>query len=160
CFRLSVVEDLRADRRVAEYVLAHGGLVKVNDQGEEIRAAAALPPIPFRLTSVNLWEKHVPPLSWPAVLKDCKYLKELELHPSNVTDAGLAAFKYPENLTFLNLTGTPITDAGLAAFKGSTALRHLNLADTQVTDAGLANFKDCKHLKELWLYFTHVTDAG
>lgn len=160
CFRMSVVEDLTADRKAAEYVLSLGGLVKVNDLAEEIQVATALPPIPFRLTYANLWEKQTTTVEGLAVFKNCKYLKELELHRSNITDAGLAHFKNCKDLSFLNLTGTPITNAGLAVFKDSKNLLHLTLAETKVTDEGLAYFKDCKELKELWLYFTQVTDGG
>ncbi len=151
--------SLDPDRRAAEYVLSIGGAVKVNEAGQEIKAAADLPRESFRLTSINLWQKQTTAAGL-AVFKDCKNLKELELHRSNVTDAGLAHFKDCKDLTFLNLTGTPVTDAGLAAFKDCKNLRRLNLSDTPITDAGLAQFKDNHHLTELWLYFTRVTGEG
>jgi Leucine-rich repeat (LRR) protein len=147
------------DRRAAEYVLSLGGMVKVNEQGEEIKAAADLPRESFRLTSVNLWEKQMTAAGL-AAFKGCKDLKELELHRSNVTDEGLAHFKDCKDLAFLNLTGTPVTDAGLAVFKDCKNLVHLNLSDAPITDAGLAHFKGNNNLTELWLYFTKVTGEG
>jgi hypothetical protein len=47
--------SLDPDRRAAEHVLAIGGRVRVNDENQEIEAAANLPPEAFRLRSWFVW---------------------------------------------------------------------------------------------------------
>ena len=43
------------DRRAAEHVLSIGGVVQVNGRGLDIKAAANLPPEPFRLTAISFY---------------------------------------------------------------------------------------------------------
>ena len=98
------------DRRAAEYVLSIGGMVKVNDQDQEIKVAADLPGESFRLTGVRAEDN------------------------KQVTDAGLVRFKDCKNLTSLVLWGTHLTDAGMVHFKDLPGLRELSTdeyADTR-----------------------------
>ncbi len=176
--------SLDPDRRAAEYVLSIGGTVMVNEQSQEIRAAADLPRESFRLTLVGLEKNKQVSDAGLANLKDCKDLTYLDLGGTPVSDVGLANFEGCKNLTFLSLWGTRIDDtglanfrdcknltllklhitnvgdAGLAQFKDCKGLTHINLGGTQVTDKGLANFKDCKNLTVLHLWTTKVGDAG
>ena len=177
------------DRRAAEYVLSHGGVVKVNEQEQEINAKADLPREPFRLTSahVNFGDKqdddglasfkgckNLVHLSLNALhllnsapytdaglayFKDCKNLKSLYLGSTGVTDAGLLPFKECKDLTILSLNGSGITNAGLARVRSFNNLTHLDLANTAVTDAGLVHFKGCTNLTHLSLPWP-VTDGG
>jgi serine/threonine protein kinase/Leucine-rich repeat (LRR) protein len=172
------------DRRAAEYVLAIGGKVQVNDEDVEIRVAAALPPGAFRLTAAGLWGnkqvsdsglahfKGCTNLRWLnlwftpvgdaglAHLKDCKNLADLSLDETKVGDVGLAHLQGCKKLTVLGLGGTQVTDVGLAYFQGCKGLKKLRLSNTQVTNAGLAHLKDCKKLVYLDLDNTSVSAAG
>ena len=150
-----------ADRRAAAHVLFIGGWVKVNDQDQEIHAAADLPREPFRLTVVDLHGKRQVTDAALAVFQDCRNLKIIFLyHSSAVTDAGLAHFKDCKTITQLHLQGTAVTDAGLASFQGSQNITDLYLAGREISDAGLACFKECKGLGRLSLFNTRVSDAG
>jgi hypothetical protein len=164
CFRISVASDANAvkdpDRRAAESVLSKGGTVKVNDQDQEIKAAADLPRESFRLTFVSLQDNKQATDADLAHFKDCKNLTYLNLRGTQVSDAGLVHFKDCKNLRVLFVSFTGIGDAGVAHFKDCKDLTDLELRFTQVTDAGLAHFKDCRNLTYLNLTCANVSDAG
>ncbi len=149
------------DRTAAESVLALGGIVRVDGDIREIKAAADLPKGAFRLTHVVLGDKAVAASALVA-FKDCKHLTHLHLSGESVTDEGLANFKGCANLTFLNLHDNElVTNAGLAHLKDCKKLRSLDLSNaSNVGDDGLAHFKDCTDLASLALYGTKATDAG
>jgi uncharacterized membrane protein len=154
-------ETKEPDRRAAEYVLSIGGWVKVNDQDQEIHAAADLPHDQFRLTVVDLHDNTQVTDAGLAVFKDCRHVGVLGLwYAGQMTDAGLAHFAGCKNITQLHLQGTKVTDRGLAQFNGSTIITDLYLSGQQITDAGMAHFKDCKALTNLALVGTRVSDAG
>src|SRR5262249_22990213 len=156
----AVAKNVDPDRQATEYVLSIGGAVRVNDQNQDIRAAADLPREPFRLTHVILEGNKQVTDAGLANFKDCKNLTELNLINTPVQDAGLANLKDCRKLRGLYLAGTSVTDAGLAYFKDCKDLVHLRLDMTKVTDAGLAYFKDCKDLIHVPVDGTAVTDAG
>ncbi len=87
-------------------------------------------------------------------------LTNLDLHFTQVSDAGLARLKDLKALRHLNLGGTKVGDAGAAQFKDCKNLSFLSLGETQVSDAALAHFNDCKYLTHLYLYATKVSDVG
>jgi uncharacterized membrane protein len=148
------------DRQAADWVLSIGGVVRVNNQEADIKAAADLPPGAFLLTAALLLDnKHVSDAGL-GHFKDCKSLTVLNLDSTKVSDAGLAYFKDCKNLTALHLRQTQVSDVGMAYFKDCKNLTSLYLGNTQVSDAGLAYFKDCKNLTSLDLSRTRVSDAG
>jgi hypothetical protein len=149
-----------ADRRAAEYALSIGGTVKVNDQAQEIKAAADLPAAAFRLTYVSFRGNNQVNDEGLVHFKDCKKLTGLGLSGTQVTDAGLAHFKDCKNLTVFHLAGTQVSDAGLAHFKDRKNLTRTYLDSTQVTDAGLADLAGRDKLTELNLANTKVTAKG
>jgi len=71
-----------------------------------------------------------------------KQLRELYLHGSPLTDAGLLQLAGLTNLTILDLRGTAITDAGLVALKGMKNLNGLNLDNTKTDGSGLWVLKE------------------
>ncbi len=169
-----------SDREAAAWVIAQGGIARVNALDQNIKAAADLPTEPFTLTFVNLENLKVTDAGL-AQLKDLKGLLYLNLSKTAVTDAGLKHLKGLARLRVLNLYETRVTDAGLEHLKELKALTSLVLSSKAVTDAGLAHFKDLTfvnlggtsvtdaglaHLKEhqglthLFLHGTKVTDAG
>lgn len=147
------------DRRAADYVLSIGGVIRVNDEVDDIRVAAELPTKAFRLTHVDLGSNQKMRNAGLAVFEGCKHLKLLWLHDTQVKDVGLAYFKDCKNLEFLMLNHTKTTDAGLAHFSGCKNLINLSLFAVQVTDTGLAHFKDSKKLTYVGLGYTQVGDA-
>ncbi len=152
--------DVDPDRKATEYVLSIGGVVRVNDEVDDIKAAADLPRAAFQLTVVNLFANNQVSDAGLVHFKDCKNLTGLWLGRTRVGDTGLAYFDGCKNLTQLDLGGTQVTDVGLAYFKDCKNLTELLLWGTRVSNAGLAYFKDCKNLKLLWLDGAQVTDEG
>lgn len=177
------------DRHAAEYALSLRGIVKVNDQEQEINAMADLPRDAFRLTAVAVHNSQVSDeglanfsgckslthLSlvvntldrWGPVtdkglacFRDCKDLVSLTLDSSSVSGDGLANFSNCKNLQILDLSNSGVTDAGLVPLKDCKNLTHLSLSGTQITDTGLICFKGCTGLTHLDLGDTRVTDAG
>src|SRR5207249_2538384 len=142
---------LDADRKAAEYVVAIGGTVRVNEQDRDFKAAADLPRGSFRLTYVDLPKNKQVSDAGLAHFKGCKNLTTLSLGDTQVSDAGLAYFEGCKNLTQLWLYNTRASDTSLALFKDCKNLTLLNLGGTQVSDVGLAYFKDCKNLINLHL---------
>jgi hypothetical protein len=147
------------DRKAAEYVLSLGGSVRVNSDDRDTTAVAALPKGPLALTRVNLHGKKAVTDAGLAALKNCTALGFLDLHGTQIGDAGVEHVKDCP-LSVLVLHGTEVTDAGLARLKDRTTLTYLYLSKTRVTDAGLAFLKDHKSLMMLDLGETAVTDTG
>jgi serine/threonine protein kinase len=148
-----------ADRKAAVWALSLGGKVKINDQPQEIKDAAALPGEVFRLSSVDLAGNAKVTDSGLAHFSDCKNLTHLTLQTTPVTDAGLARFAGCTSLLHLALDGTPVSDAGVADFKGCKNLSGLGLSGTRVTGSCLAHFADCKNLLYINLRNTKVPRA-
>src|SRR6185503_4825238 len=65
------IEAIDVDRRAAEYVVSIGGVVRVNGQNQDIKAATELPKERFTLTLVNLGNTQVTDAGL-ANFKDCK----------------------------------------------------------------------------------------
>ena len=84
----------------------------------------------------------------------------VDLHNTQVTDAGLRHLEGLSKLQKVSLNDTKVTDAGLEHLKGLTSLETLDLANTRVTDAGLEHLKRLTKLQSLNLVNTRVTDAG
>ncbi len=149
-----------ADRKLAEHVLSVGGVVRVNGEHTDIKAAKDLPKTPFRLPYVSFRENKSIDDKALGGLKDCERLTLLDLKDTQVSDAGLGVFKGCKNLRTLDLAGTRVTDKGLANFKECKNIGMLGLADTGVTDEGLALFTDSKSLVIVYLQNTRFSDNG
>jgi hypothetical protein len=88
--------------------------------------------------------------SMMAVLAKFPNLRQLNLHVTRITDAGLPHLAKLHNLTVLTLPqGT--TDAGLAHVAHLRKLERLDLQRTSVTNAGLAALAEVKSLHSLRL---------
>jgi len=148
---------LDPDRKAAEYVLSIGGIVRVNDEVDDTKAAADLPKEPFRLTYVNLGGNPKVRNAGLAAFDGCKNLTVLRINETPLKDQGLAYFKDCKNLEILALQGTEIGDAGLANFKGCTKVQELALNFTKATDVGLAYFSGCENLRTISLFAAPVT---
>jgi len=84
----------------------------------------------------------------------------VDLHGTEVTDAGVGDLKGWKRLIFLNLGETNVTDTTLATLNGLDRLQVLYLGETKSTDAGLENLKRLDQLQQLDLRYTRVTDVG
>jgi serine/threonine protein kinase len=170
------------DRRIAEWVLALGGTLRIDGKGD-VKVVAELPREWFGLETVDLGRTHVSDADLER-LKELKALTALYLWETQVTDAGLAHItelktlvalglgstkvsdaclvhlKELKNLTWLNMSGTKVTDDGLLLLGEFKGMRALDLGDTNVTDAGFAHLKDLKALEELSLPGTRVSDVS
>ncbi|MCI0704487.1 MAG: protein kinase [Planctomycetia bacterium] len=154
----TVVAD--PDRKAAEYVLFIGGIVRVNGEAKDIKAAADLPKERFALVHINLGRNKKLTREGFANFSGCKHVTSLNLEAVDVSDAALAHFKDCGNLTTLSLAETKVGNDGLAHLKGCNQLTQLYLNDTQITDAGVAHFKNCKNLAVVRLDGTQIGNAA
>jgi hypothetical protein len=88
--------------------------------------------------------------------------KELRLNvtPQASTDLSPLAVLHPDDLQYLQLSGTRVTNAGLAHLQGLTGLQVLWLYDTQISDVGLVHLQELRGLRVLNLRSTLVSRAG
>jgi hypothetical protein len=88
--------------------------------------------------------------------------KELRLNvtPQASTDLSPLAALQPDDLQYLQLSGTRVTNVGLAHVRALTGLRVLWLYDTQISDAGLVHLQGLSGLRVLNLRSTLVSRAG
>ena len=92
---------------------------------------------------------------------DLEKVTVLNLHSTEITDAGLKDVAKLQKLTHLVLSNTKkITDAGLKDFAKLQKLRYLSLSGTQITDEGLKEVVKLQKLEALWLSYTKITDEG
>jgi len=152
-------------RRAVAFVESVGGFVEYADEGDQAALAPAwlrewLGPDYFQ--SVREVRLHVTQVSDAGLahLKGLTALEVLYLDHTFVGDAGLAHLKGLTALETLDLDNTQVSDAGLAHLKGLTALERLYLDGTQISDAGLAHLKGLTALERLYLDGTQVSDAG
>jgi len=93
-------------------------------------------------------------------LKPLKYLQELHLDNTGITNNGLKISASMPNLRILDLKDTQITDEGLAILKPLSGLRGLYLTRTGITDAGLVHAEAFNLLETLILWDTMISDQG
>jgi eukaryotic-like serine/threonine-protein kinase len=147
------------ERAAATWIASSGGMVQVNGEGREIRAAADLPNDRFTVTFASLWGR---PLTETGLanLKGLRAISALNLEGTGTTDAGLSHLKDVTSLGWLVLVNTAVTGEGLAHLKSLTGLYYLDLAGTRVTDAGLAYLKGLSGLTYVNVRKTQVTAEG
>lgn len=93
-------------------------------------------------------------------LRHLPNLRELNLHDTSVTDAGLAVCRELLRLEIVEIKGGLVTDAGLQQFTPSQTLNWLHLEDVAVTSDGLSALRDLRELEVLQLPSTDVDDRG
>jgi hypothetical protein len=88
--------------------------------------------------------------------------KELRLivSPQTATDLSPLAALQPDDLQYLQLSGTRVTNAGLSHLRGLTGLRVLWLYDTPISDAGLVHLQELTGLRVLNLRSTLVSPGA
>jgi Leucine-rich repeat (LRR) protein len=84
---------------------------------------------------------------------------QLDLHGTNVSEAGLRLLGQMDRLVYLNLAETSIMDADLELL-ATLKLISLDLRHTKVTDAGLVHLEAIQTLEYLHLDDTAVTADG
>ncbi len=84
-------------------------------------------------------------------------LRQLELHMTGLTDAGLAALS-PLALEILWL-GPRITDRGMETVAGFRGLKHIDICTHLITDDGVRALAGLRELEVLWLTRSRITDA-
>jgi beta-lactamase regulating signal transducer with metallopeptidase domain/protocatechuate 3,4-dioxygenase beta subunit len=93
-------------------------------------------------------------------LKNLENLEELEGGTYNVTDVGVADLADVKRLKKLNLNYSKITDASLKELKRLTNLQSLDLSHTKIKGLHLDELKDLQQLKELAMTSTRIGDAA
>jgi hypothetical protein len=85
-------------------------------------------------------------------------LRNLEVHMTGVTDAGVSALSALPLETLW--AGPRITDTGLQSIGQITTLRHLDLCAHMVTDEGVSALANLRGIKILWITRCAVTDES
>ncbi len=85
---------------------------------------------------------------------------EVDLHGTQVGDAGLAPLSLLPHVEQLLLDNTQVGNVGLGNLRGLSKLKNLSLDSTQVGDAGMVHLSELTNLWQLGLYKTQVGDAG
>jgi serine/threonine protein kinase len=177
--------DADPDRKAAEWIIAHGGRVRVNEVWDtpEIAQPADLPRERYTLTLVTMQSvkeadvalSHLEGLTGLthlymgttsatdaglSHLRDCTELTVLHMNGTAITDAGLAHLKRLARLQMVAMNDTKITDHGLTYVTSHPNLQSLAVCRTAVSDASLAHLKGLKSLRQLYIAGTRVTEAG
>ena len=164
-FRIAEIEANRADREVARWVLANGGVVWTGER--PIQNERELPSDNFRIQRIYLHDRtaalslHGPFVQGPRRIEfnrddidrlaSLKSLTNLEFSSTCVTDEIVRRLAKLTSLERLVVCGTSITDAGLPSLAGMKRLNRLDLSDTAVTDEGLKQIATMKSLTDLSL---------
>ena len=85
-------------------------------------------------------------------------LRQLEIHMTGVTDAGVAALAgLPLEVLWL---GPRVTDGALEVLGRMPTLRYLDICAHNVSDEGVAHLRTLPNLRILWLTRCGITDAS
>ncbi|MEZ4376146.1 MAG: hypothetical protein R3B07_35400 [Polyangiaceae bacterium] len=87
-------------------------------------------------------------------------LRVLDLHYTQLNDAGLAHIASLTDVQELDVSSGPVTDAGLRHLSPLKRLRRLRLSDYRITDAGLALLPEFPELRELVAEMANASDAS
>lgn len=148
------------DATAAQWTLAAGGFVKIQESGEQprnIKKSTDLPTGQFQLQGIFFEKVQGLTDERLAELEELPDLDTLDLASTAVTDEGLAVLKRLSGLRTLALSRTKITDAGLAHVAALAELRALLLYRTKITDAGIEHLKKLSNLKTVELKRTEVS---
>ncbi|OWK36596.1 Serine/threonine protein kinase PrkC, regulator of stationary phase [Fimbriiglobus ruber] len=152
---LSLLEfDQAAERRAAEWVLAHNGWVRyqvaTGNRGEA-RKPEEFPDKPFIITDIVLTNDAKFATQDLDILRDCSGVKDLVLNSPSLTDAGWAkigTFPGFAGLRYLGLNGTAITAAGFATFPAFPHLEGIEIFwGTAITPEAAAQLRKLPRLR-------------
>lgn len=122
--RSASLDDYRADREAANWVLSSNGTIEIFADGKQSQVYA-LPSYKFRLTGINLLGHH------------------------EVNDQDLDHLAGLKGLQTLILRDTGITDGAIDRIARLTTLEELNIAETEVSLDGMMRLGALKSLKTL-----------
>ena len=129
------VEPYLKQQEVAAEVEQRGGRVKIEEVPWMTRSFGDFAALAERLTSIELRDSKdgdafVKFLAHNGKL--LRFLHDLDLAGSTVSDAGLACLVELRELRRLNVARTQVTQAGLALLQGLPELRRVNVAGTRL----------------------------
>lgn len=151
-------------RRAAQTILNLGGRVAVlSVQGQQqVNDPSQLPSGRYALLHISLSDKgrEVTDAN-TRFLDDLKYVNQLELDDTSITDETLQHVCRVENLPHATLTRTKITDRGVSLLAELKDLRNLEINDNpQIGDGACSAIARLTRLRFLDLSGTSITDAG
>ncbi len=177
--------DVGADRAAAEWILSHGGRVKIQIDGKKllVKRPADLPEGAIRVIEIDLAGTGVTdadlarPVALPAVrrfdlsgteisddglapLAALTGLRHLFLRNTRVAGPGLAYLAAPDLRTIALSGSGSFGDAGLAYLVGHRRLATVAVAGTAVSDAGMEHLARLENLRALRIGRTAVTEQG
>jgi len=151
-------------RQAAQTILNLGGRVAVlSVQGQQqVNDPSQLPSGRYALLHISLSDKgrEVTDAN-TRFLDDLKYVNQLELDDTSITDETLQHVCRVENLPHATLTRTKITDRGVSLLAELKDLRNLEINDNpQIGDGACSAIARLTRLRFLDLSGTSITDAG
>jgi hypothetical protein len=93
-------------------------------------------------------------------LSGLRFLRELVLDRTRITDAGTHVLKSFPRLRSLSLRFTDITDHSTKAIADLQGLIWLYLTHTRISDSSIGNLSKLQQLDELYVRWTNLTDDG
>ncbi len=134
------------DRAVAEWVLAHGGIVKLlfsaDGREQEFTAVNALPERPFWVRSINQLAGNELPREWLQQVATLSHLKWLVLSDTSFDNADLGPLAELKTLTHAGLWSSTLNDQGLHPFAEIQGLEQLFVGKTSITAAAFEPFRE------------------
>lgn len=112
-----------------------------------------------QVTGVDLSGRDVDDRSL-AAMADLRFLQELNLDRTFVTDAGSSALQSFPELRVLSLRFTKLTDKSAEQIGSLQSLGYLYLTSTRFTDAAVPHLEKLDGLDELYVRWTSISDAG
>lgn len=155
------------DRKAAEYVFSHNGIIRIQGSDRDIRRSDPFPASPFSLSSISLTGRKAVDDEQFSVFEGCTHIQALWLSQTSISDRGLAYFQQCRDLKSIDISQTKVTGPGLAHFAECRSLEHVSVWFTRIP---LEDFlpladKPFKHLNfggnsafsDEWLpHFTHL----
>ena len=175
------------DRQAAQWLRSINAEVDVELASGERKhfGDGALPDSPFRIVTINLWNRRAVTDRDLSKLRGLDRLERIETAGTQTSDETLKVLSELPNLAIarcgfapytdegvkclgrlkklreLHLCGTKVTDAGMEGLRESVTLEYLNLNGTPFKGPGLAHLaKLATKLGEFWLNETQIDDAG
>lgn len=98
------------------------------------------------------------PISIDAILQ-LRFLRALNLHDCEITDAGAQRIMQLEDLEVLVIEGDPISDSGLVGIENKRQLVTVGLSGTSIADATISRLATIQSLENVYISNTRVSDS-
>lgn len=149
------------DRRVAHWILARGGHVRlaVGPDEQEVETADKLPKQPFEVLGALLNDREFQDADLKR-LHGPKRLATFSLRTAVLTDSGFNTLVHSFQVQVLDISKTKVSETGLKQLSVLPKLQSLHLGNLPASDDTLATLKNNRELELLSIPHSKVTNAG